>query len=219
MITYIIRLTIPKNSLDQLKIFIKTISKKFVISHEYSQRHKSHFHLVIDTEVKKSQINKDLTSILKVPIGNAGRSITEARDTDLAVSYAVKDGEYIYEGYTDEYINERKEQSFQKELTMRDKIKQLEQEWRDYKGQYTSKHLTNLVYTRLEYHLESGQSPNIQSIHNWAKWLVATKDSRSMLNTSKDIARSALQFAPIQDFRTVQFQEYQEYDTSALEYE
>jgi len=58
--------------------------------------------------------------------GNKQYNCQECKDKDRAVSYAVKLGEFWYEGFTDEYIEQRGAESFEKKKPSTFKLEYIE---------------------------------------------------------------------------------------------
>lgn len=133
--TYVIRITpCEKFSFQQVVEYIKDEPAffKYVISKETVPR--EHFHLVIqtDVEVDETDVREHIRSFIipfwsqdgKLPrgFGNKQYNLQVSDDVDRAISYAVKLGEYVFEGYTPEYIKERYDSSFDKKKPCNFKI-------------------------------------------------------------------------------------------------
>jgi len=127
--TYVIRMTPhDKFTMDQLKEYIHKEPSfcKYVLAQETVPR--PHYHLVVTTDVSfeiedvRGTIKAFLIPFwvkddLKLPrgFGNKQYNLQVAEDVDLAISYALKESNlYVYEGYSADYIQQRKEASFQK---------------------------------------------------------------------------------------------------------
>lgn len=130
LLHYVIRVTpYDKFQVGDLKEFIsnESILMNYLIATELVPQ--THYHLVVstDSEVSEQQV-KDVIRAFIVPLwadpetgkcprgfGNKQYSIELSTDVDKAVSYALKETtEFYFEGFTQEYIDERKLQSFPK---------------------------------------------------------------------------------------------------------
>lgn len=124
---YLIRVTpCEKFSFEDFHTYIKEESDifQYVLSKERTPN--EHFHLTCSTELNlddtKGLIRWFLTPYWAGPdgkirrgFGNKQYNCQVARDLDKAVNYTVKDKELIvYEGFSDEYIEVRKAESFKK---------------------------------------------------------------------------------------------------------
>jgi len=126
--TYVVRITpCEKFTFEQVTSWLKDQSHylKFVIGKESIPR--EHFHIVLQTDlsVELEDVRADLRSYLipfwqnaqfKLPkgFGNKQYNLQVSEDVDKAVSYAVKKGEIVFEGFTEEYITLRRAESFDK---------------------------------------------------------------------------------------------------------
>jgi len=125
--TYAIRLTpYEKFTFQQVVDFLMETPYflKFVISRETP---KEHFHIVIETDetFDLEDVRECIRSFFvpfwqddkgKLPrgFGNKQYNLQLSYDPDAAVTYAVKLGDFVYEGYSEEYILECKAKSFDK---------------------------------------------------------------------------------------------------------
>lgn len=126
--SYVIRITpCEKFSFQQVVEFIKSEPQIFtyVVGRETVPR--EHFHLVVQTDeaITLEDVRGIVRAFLypfwqsedfKLPrgFGNKQYNLQIATELDRAVSYAVKLGEYVFEGFSEEYINERRAESFEK---------------------------------------------------------------------------------------------------------
>jgi len=122
--TYVIRVTpddIDKFDYDTFKKMIRDYWPTFLIAKEVSPRH--HFHIVIQSyfspfntrEMFKSNVIYQLwPSPRPRGFGNKQWNFQEATDPQKAISYAVKDHEYEYEGYDPDDILYAEQESFSK---------------------------------------------------------------------------------------------------------
>lgn len=125
--TYVIRITpYEKFSFQELHDFIRDEVEicKYVIGRELVPQ--EHFHLVLVTDISvELQHIKDIIRAFIVPFwsvegkcpkgfGNKQYNAQVSEDCDKAVSYAVKLGEYVFEGFEDDYIQQQKAESFEK---------------------------------------------------------------------------------------------------------
>lgn len=126
--SYVIRITpCDKFTFQQAVEYIKQepYFLKYVISRETVPR--EHFHIVVQTDVSFTidDVRGSIRAFIipfwqsedfKLPrgFGNKQYNLQISEDIDKAVSYAVKLGEYVFEGFTDEYITERRTESFDK---------------------------------------------------------------------------------------------------------
>jgi len=126
---YVIRITpCSKFTSEELLNWINSEFQicRYVIGRETVPQ--EHFHLVITVDVSIEE--QDVRSIIKsflIPFwtteqnkklprgwGNKQYNLQLCEDLNKAVSYAVKLGEYWYEGFEEDYINARKAESFEK---------------------------------------------------------------------------------------------------------
>jgi len=127
-INYVIRITpCEKFTAEQLHQFIKDeiVICRYVIGRETVPQ--EHFHLVVQTDIEiTEQEVRDIIKAFLIPLwqtekgklprgfGNKQYNLQLCDNLDLAVSYAVKLGEYWYDGFSEEYITLRKTESFEK---------------------------------------------------------------------------------------------------------
>lgn len=125
---YCVRVTShDKFSFDELKAFIADEPQiaRYVIGRETVPQ--EHFHLVLGVDVSvQIQDVKDIIRAFLVPLwqedsgklpkgfGNKQYNCQLSEDKDKAVSYALKLKEYVYEGFSDDYIQLRVSASFEK---------------------------------------------------------------------------------------------------------
>lgn len=125
--TYVVRITsYDKFTFDELYNFIlqEPLIYRFVIGRETVPQ--EHFHLVLTTDISvETQDVKDIIRAFIVPLwqsngklprgfGNKQYNLQLSEYQDKAISYAVKLAEYRYDGWSDEYIAQRKAESFEK---------------------------------------------------------------------------------------------------------
>lgn len=126
--TYVLRITpYEKFSFQQVADLFKENGYylNYVLSRETVPR--EHFHAVLqtDTNYDLEMVRGDIRSFLiphwettdhKLPrgFGNKQYNLQLADDLDRAVSYAVKQNEILFEGFTEDYITQRKTESFEK---------------------------------------------------------------------------------------------------------
>jgi len=125
---YVVRIT-PHNkfSFADLEEYFKNEPQitRYVISQEMVPQ--EHFHLVLSVDQCLAEVEiRDIIRAFIIPywqteegklprgFGNKQYNLQLCEDVDKAISYAVKMGEYIYDGWTDIYIQFRKEESFEK---------------------------------------------------------------------------------------------------------
>lgn len=130
--TYVIRITPhDKFTFEQVAQIFKDepLLTKYVLSKETVPR--EHYHAVIqcDISVEEDDIRGFVKSIIipywedpvshKLPrgFGNKQYNLQISQDVDKAVSYAVKQGDYVFEGFEEHYILSRKTESFDKKKT------------------------------------------------------------------------------------------------------
>jgi len=125
---YVIRITpCEKFNTDQLLEFIKNEMQisKYVIGRETVPQ--EHFHLVVQTDITISEQEvRDIIKAFLTPLwatqtgklprgfGNKQYNLQICENLDRAVSYSLKLGEFWFEGFEEEYINQRKLDSFEK---------------------------------------------------------------------------------------------------------
>lgn len=147
LIHYVVRVTPhEKFTFEDLREFIYNEPQitRYVISRETVPR--EHFHLVLS--VDNTVVDQDVRDIIKaflVPywqsdagklprgFGNKQYNLQLSTDVDKAISYAVKLGEYVYDGWTDEYIAFAKAESFDKKKpsNFKQEYRQLCDEFKD----------------------------------------------------------------------------------------
>lgn len=125
---YVVRLTSHgKFIMDQLEAFLKEEAEitQYVIGRETVPQEHFHVVLTIDPSFNEQDV-RDIIKAFLVPLwakedgklprgfGNKQYNLQISEDLDRAVSYAVKLGEYVYDGFTEEYIISRKAESFEK---------------------------------------------------------------------------------------------------------
>lgn len=126
--TYVVRITPhEKFTFQQVAEYIEAepLFYSFVVSRETVPR--EHFHAVIqvDQTITIEDVRGAIRAFIipfwseqpgKLPrgFGNKQYNLQLSSDIDKAVSYAVKLGEYVYGGFTEEYITQRKAESFEK---------------------------------------------------------------------------------------------------------
>jgi len=133
---YVVRITpYGKFTYDELvtRIHSEPQITRYVIAKETVPQ--DHYHLVLSTDdTLEVQDVKDIISAFIRPFwevdgklprgyGNKQYNLQVAEDIDKSISYAIKDTiTYTFEGYTPEYIAQRKEESFKKKSTTNFKV-------------------------------------------------------------------------------------------------
>ena len=127
--TYCIRLTShAKFTQEQLKEFLdgEPLFFRYVVGKEVDTGNE-HYHIVVDTDTSvEVQEVRDIIRAFLIPLweteehklprgfGNKQYNLQLSKDKDRAVSYAVKLSDFWFVGYEQEYIDERKAESFLK---------------------------------------------------------------------------------------------------------
>lgn len=95
--------------------------EKCLLATEHSSKNVLHYHIVASThELNPRAIFEQMVSSFWPPgtrsrgFGNKQWNFVVAESPDLGMSYAIKHGEYVFYGYTQEYIDRCKEDSFVK---------------------------------------------------------------------------------------------------------
>jgi len=127
---YCIRITSHgKFTIEELLEWIKDESTfyEYVVGRE-NDTNNEHYHIVVSIDPSNGD-EADVRGIIrwflqqywtlpngKLPkgFGNKQYNCQQSHDKDRAISYAVKLGEFWYEGFSEEYINQRKAESFEK---------------------------------------------------------------------------------------------------------
>lgn len=128
LVSYVIRITpCDKFTFQQVVEYIRDepFYLNYVVSRELVPR--EHFHIVVQTDSSFTieDVRGSIRAFIipfwqddkfKLPrgFGNKQYNLQLAEDLDRAVSYAVKLGEFSFEGFSQEYINERLAESFEK---------------------------------------------------------------------------------------------------------
>lgn len=126
--TYVIRITpYDKFSFQQVAEYIKAepYYLNYVLSRELVPR--EHFHIVVQTDLTFDieDVRGSIRAFIipywqneqfKLPrgFGNKQYNLQVSDNVDGAVSYAVKQNEILFEGFTEDYIEQRKAESFDK---------------------------------------------------------------------------------------------------------
>lgn len=94
-------------SIETIKLLIECVSVKYIISSE-----DGHYHCLFQTAKKRKELREEINKHgFK---GNKDFSLTTVRDVKKARSYVVKDGSYIFKGYTQKEIEDAYKLSFKK---------------------------------------------------------------------------------------------------------
>jgi len=125
---YVVRITpCDKFTFSDLETYFKSEPQltRYVIGRETVPR--EHFHAVLSVDENVTEVDvRDIVKAFLVPFwqtdvgklprgfGNKQYNLQLSEDVDKAVSYAVKMNEFVYEGWTDVYIQFRREESFEK---------------------------------------------------------------------------------------------------------
>lgn len=128
---YLIRLTpYEKYTMDEVIVLLKDISDRWIVTEEFESA--QHFHVVICCDYTMTTMRRVIREFLRPyfadpktdkfvrGFGNTQYNAQECEDIDLAISYCLKtykknpELKYEYVGFTEEYINARKEASFEK---------------------------------------------------------------------------------------------------------
>lgn len=110
-----IRVTTPDLSHNDIKEIIDPVSDKYIISLEHAKSR--HFQCYINYIDKDDSKQSKLRYRFKKQglTGNKLLSITQQKSDNLKV-YVLKEGDYIYKGFTDDQIKNLQAQSYEKKL-------------------------------------------------------------------------------------------------------
>lgn len=126
--TYVIRITShAKFTGEQLNEFLdkEFIFYQYVVGKETVPQEHYHIVVTVDTSITEQDVRDVIKAFIipfwvlptgKLPkgFGNKQYNCQESKDLNAAVSYAVKLGEFYFSGFTQEFIDERKAESFEK---------------------------------------------------------------------------------------------------------
>jgi len=111
-----IRLTSPTATFEEIREIFDPISDKYIIALENANSR--HFQCYVNyiqlDDLKNSKLRYLLKSLGYK--GNEKLSITKKKSDNLC-SYVLKDGNYIYKGFTDEQIKDLVEKSYEKPVS------------------------------------------------------------------------------------------------------
>lgn len=102
-----IRLTL-QSDLDKIKKFIETITKKYIICDELT-----HYHCYAVTQMVKKEIVREVKNKLQLK-GNEQFSVIKVKNKNQMKKYILKDGNYIYKGFSENEIEILRKLSFKK---------------------------------------------------------------------------------------------------------
>lgn len=177
--TYVIRITPhDKFTFEQVAQYIRDepMFYKFVIGQETVPR--VHFHIVVQVDptfteddvrgtVKAFLIPYWQTEHMKLPkgFGNKQYNLQLSNDVDSAVKYALKEKDYVFEGFDPDYISAMADQSFTKKKTSNFKS-----EYRDLCESYQSSDMDIREFMILLCNLKAkyDQMINMNHIHGYA---------------------------------------------------
>lgn len=121
-ISYILRITPPTNDIwfDRSRAFLEQHFFEYVVAEELSKDNVYHLHAVIKSDRPVCELRKLIRDQLVYVMYPAPRphgfgsqyNFQKSTDPDKAVTYAVKQKKYYYNGYTEEYIQSMADQSF-----------------------------------------------------------------------------------------------------------
>ncbi len=156
-----LRITTSDYTTEQVENFVKTLSEKYIVAHEkkpYSHYH-CHFEYNVDkfTQYARRKLGKSIAEHFDIK-GNKQYSLTI--DKGKSSIYTLKEGNFVYLGYTEDEIKILQEQSTSKE-SYTDGLKDINEEYlgnpdktfSDYTNEYVSymlKHNKNISKFRLE---------------------------------------------------------------------
>lgn len=136
-----LRITTTALNLQEIYVFLKVNWKdhRWVVSVEYPGTPEQHFHVILEplpseagiklTEWKK-RLEEGFYKPCQIPPGNKGRS-TQWNKSSAVFPYTLKDGQYYYQGYTDQQISELARLSYKKfqKGEFGDKLKELRNQY------------------------------------------------------------------------------------------
>lgn len=122
---YLLRMTpFDKYSMEELEIFIKTITTCYIITQEVSKKDKDHYHIVLVCEVDEEPLRALIRDFLKKYFteapkrGDANKqyNLQVSKDFQQSIIYILKDGGLIKSGeaINADEIQKYKKQSYQK---------------------------------------------------------------------------------------------------------
>lgn len=189
LVTYVVRVTpCGKFTFQQ---FADQLDKEymfcnFVLSRETVPQ--EHFHLVVQVDDSNQEIDvRDVINAFIKPFwtvngklprgyGNKQYNLQLCKDVDKAVSYAVKQGEFIFQGFEEEYINACKAQSFEK-----NKPSNFKSEYRDLCTEFQKSDMDirefMLHFTRLK--AKYDQIINLQHVYGYALSQIIKRDNNA----------------------------------------
>lgn len=182
--TYVIRVTpddIDKFDYDNFKKLIRDYWPTFLIARETSPR--VHFHIVLQSyfssfntrEMFKSNI---IYQIWKAPrprgFGNKQWNFQEAEDPQKALSYAVKDHEYEYEGYDPDDISYAEQESFSKNKPsdFKQEFQQLNKDFQEDDTITQNEYMVRFISSKSKY----GQMVNVSHAYQYSVSAMIRRD-------------------------------------------
>lgn len=200
IIYYVVRITsCSKFTFDQLKSFFQNENQicRYVIGRELVPQ--EHFHLVLglDSSLELQDV-KDIVRAFLCPLwqtsegkmprgfGNKQYNCQVAEDKDNAVSYAVKLKEYVYEGFTKEYIASRVAEAFEKK-----KPSNFKAEYQDLLDKYdeTDMDIDDFMIEFVRLKAKYGQMVNVLDAYKYALSALIRKEPDQAAGIVKEFLR------------------------------
>lgn len=134
---YMLRLSpLERYTSKEVLVWLKTFTEAWTLGTEKSTKEKLHFHITIYSSLEESELRKKINDFLNIQFpepqkrGDANKryNLTLASSVEKAVSYSIKDGDFLYgDDINPEFILECKKASFQKfdKVTMAQQIEDL----------------------------------------------------------------------------------------------
>lgn len=175
-----------------VETYVKKLSNKYIIAHETTG--KQHYHIHMQYELPKStphycrKLSQQFAQEFDIrdPKGKSC-SIDKGR----SANYTLKDGNYVYSGYTDEEIEKLRKESYTKgKDTYRKEEIQIE-------SRFLSRELTSDEYVKQIVRLKIKFDKNIYITHMKARLLTLTlkRDSDDYLNNFSKYIHNEVQFS------------------------
>ncbi len=148
-----LRITTSNFTITQVEDFIKTLSIKYIVGNEKKPYNHFHCHFEYDTETLTNHFKRKLGKNIATHFGITGnKQYSLTIDKGKSDIYTLKEGLYVYSGYTSDEISELAKQSTSKEKYT-DGLKRINDEYlessheymdNDFK-KYTEKYLSYMV--------------------------------------------------------------------------
>lgn len=211
---YFVRIT-PSGDHPSIELFLNSLSSKWVYGSETSKKHKFHYHAVLESSLTSRELSSEITKYFKdsVPAGNGGRSIQLSDSEERSIQYTIKDNNYRYKGYTENFIQTCYVNSFQK-LEFNDSLKSISKQYLE-DVNYELEQLINDVVTIYN---QCNRTVIPHVIETRCLSLFLKKSSNNRKNFSKQIANNIYKRCDVDIYSNNATFNIQEFDSSALEF-